>query len=342
MSIDLALADARTATPSVTAMASPKRTHSSGEQTAAVASRPDLIVDQIQPQAGTGRTFADFIQLTKPRIVVMVLVTTVASSIIATGSLVGGMQLLWLLLGTAMVAGSAGAANQVWERRIDCHMPRTAIRPLPGNRMKVATATVFTAIIGCAGVGLLTVQLNAAAAIVGIATWLLYVLVYTPLKTRTAWNTTVGAIAGALPILIGYTATGGSLAESTGWLLVGVLVAWQYPHFMAIAWMYRHQYAAAGFRMTTTEEPTGRSAAIQSIAGSIALIACGVLLCVSTEQWLASALSSVAVLAVVFPMLRASIGFWLKRDDAQARRLLRSSLLVLPAVLLIVTLRVFW
>jgi heme o synthase len=247
-----------------------------------------------------------------------------------------------LLIGTAMVAGSAGAANQVWERRIDCNMPRTAVRPLPSERMSVGVAVAFTALIGILGTVVLGFAFGSVPALVGVATWVLYVLVYTPLKTRTAWNTTVGAIAGALPILIGYTALGGSLADPEGWLLVGVLVTWQYPHFMAIAWMYRHQYADAGFQMTTTVEPTGRSAGIQGVVGSLALIGCGLGLCIAPTQLPSTILSAVAIVAVVYPMLRASIRFARHRDDVQARRLLRSSLLVLPAVLLIVTLRVFW
>ncbi len=170
----------------------------------------------------------------------------------------------------------------------------------------------------------------------------MYVLVYTPMKTRTAWNTTVGAVAGALPVLIGYTATGGSLTDWTGWLLVGVLVAWQYPHFMAIAWLYRRQYAEAGFCMTTTVEPTGRDAGLQSISGSVALILCGVTLCILPGQWLPACIASAGVIACTFPMLRASIRFSACPGDVPARRLLRSSLLVLPAVLAIVTLRLFW
>ena len=371
MSIDLAIVDAPVAHPSGAALSSAKRSASRSVNPAASLSDLDAreAVSESDPwlrTAGQGRgdggwnsgvpaarpratsraalrlLLTDLVQLTKPRIVVMVLVTAVASAMIAAGGSIAVLDLLWLLIGTALVAGSAGAANQVWERRIDASMPRTAVRPLPGQRMHVATAIAFTAVTGAVGTLMLGYQFGAEAALVGLTTWCLYVLVYTPLKTRTAWNTTVGAIAGALPILIGYTALGGSLLDATGWLLVGVLVTWQYPHFMAIAWMYRRQYAEAGFRMTTTVEPTGRSAALQSVAGSISLAVCGVWLCCSSTQWLASVISSAAVIAMVFPMFRASLQFAAQRDDLRARRLLRSSLLVLPTVLLIVTLRVFW
>ncbi len=285
---------------------------------------------------------SDYLQLTKPRIVVMILVTTCATAMIgATGSISGG-SLVWLLVGTAAVAGSAGAANQVWERVIDRRMTRTANRPIPSGRVRTGPAVLFTAFLGLAGTYALAASFGVVPAAVGVATWLLYVLVYTPMKIRTAWNTTVGAVAGAIPVLIGYTATGGTLTNWTGWLLVGVLVAWQYPHFMSIAWIYRRQYGEAGFKMTTTEEPTGRSAGLQSICGSAVLIGLGVTLCCLPVGVPGAIIGSLAVTAAAWPMLIASVRFARCPDDATARRLLRSSLLVLPAVLAVVTLRLFW
>ncbi|QEG02057.1 Protoheme IX farnesyltransferase [Stieleria maiorica] len=285
---------------------------------------------------------SDLIQLTKPRIVVMILVTTVATAMIAAGGLVSLGQLALLLLGTGMVAGSAGGANQIWERVIDRNMPRTAVRPLPAARMSTAVATAFTASMGTLGLAILWMGFSIVPAAVGLATWLLYVFLYTPMKTRTSWNTTVGAIAGALPMLIGYTALGGSLADGTGWLLFGVLAAWQYPHFMAIAWLYRRQYEQAGFCMSTTVEPTGISAAVQSIVGSLSVIGCGVALCWLAPGMVPAVIGSFAVLLATVPMLKASLRFARDRNDVTARRLLRSSLLVLPAVLAVVTIRVFW
>jgi protoheme IX farnesyltransferase len=286
--------------------------------------------------------WSDYVQLTKPRIVVMILITTIMTAMIAAGGFVPVGQLVWLLVGTGMVAASAGAANQVWERIIDRNMSRTAHRPLPAGRLGAWTASTFTAVLGIAGTCLLHGMFGMAPALAGVATWSLYVLVYTPMKTRTAWNTTVGAIAGALPVLIGYTALGGTLADATGWLLVGVLAAWQYPHFMSIAWLYRRQYHEAGFRMTTTVEPSGRSAGWQSIVGSLALIACGVTLCLLPGLSVLSVIASALVVASAYPMLKASLRFAAAPGDVLARKLLRSSLLVLPAVLAIVTLRVFW
>jgi len=290
----------------------------------------------------TPSVIGDYVQLTKPRIVVMILVTTVATAIVGAGEMVSIVNLAWLLVGTAAIAGSAGAANQIWERVIDRRMARTANRPLPSGRQQTGPAIVFTASLGIVGIGLLGTKFAVTPAIAGMVTWFMYVLIYTPMKTRTAWNTTVGAVAGALPVLIGYTATGGSITDGTPWLLVGVLVAWQYPHFMSIAWMYRRQYAEAGFCMTTTVEPTGRSAGWQSIAGSIALIGCGVVLCWIPSGTIGAIVGSATIVAASLPMLSASLRFAQAPSDILARKLLRSSLLVLPAVLAVVTIRVFW
>ncbi|MEM9586185.1 MAG: protoheme IX farnesyltransferase [Planctomycetota bacterium] len=284
----------------------------------------------------------DMIELTKPRIVTMIAITTLSTALLGAEGWVPLVEMVWLLIGTVGVAASAGAANQIWERVIDCQMPRTAKRPLPAGRLGLVTACVWTSALGIAGTMLLAWRFGMTPAMMGAATWLLYVLVYTPMKVRTSWNTTVGAVAGALPVMIGYTATGGGLDEWAGWLLVGVLAAWQYPHFMAIAWMYRRQYDEAGFKMTTTVEPTGRSAGRQSILGSATVVSCAVALCwLQPGVWIAS-IASALVFAAVFPMLRQSMRFSACPDDVQARKLLRSSLLVLPAVLLVVTLRVFW
>lgn len=291
--------------------------------------------------------FRDMVEMTKPRIVTMILVTTVASAwmAIASQSLAGLSALQWILLlvGTGLVAGSAGSANQVWERVIDTLMPRTASRPMASGRMSLSFGVLFTASAGLIGTGLLSTFFGAAPAIVGAATWFLYVMIYTPMKTRTQWNTTVGAIAGALPVFIGYTAAGGEMTALTGWMLFGVLAAWQYPHFMAIAWLYRRQYDEAGFQMTTTVEPTGRDAAWQSISGTIALAACGVTLCLAPAGQLtitiAAIATSVLTVAACWPLMKASLNFQQSPNDVTARKMLRWSLVVLPAVLLVTTLR---
>ncbi len=289
----------------------------------------------------------DFVELTKPRIVSMILVTTVASAWIGMAAPLGVTLSLgaWLvlLLGTGLVAGSAGAANQVWERSIDPLMPRTASRPLASRRMSTITGIAFTATIGLLGSALLAWQFGRVPALVGVATWFVYVLVYTPMKTRTAWNTTVGAIAGAMPVFMGYTAAGGQMTDLAGWMLFGVLACWQYPHFMAIAWLCRQQYAEAGFQMTTTVDPSGRSAAWQSIVGAITLAACGVTMCLAPAgEWIistASVVTSLLVIGATWPLFMAAVRFSGQPDDLHARKMMRWSLVVLPAVLFVMTLR---
>jgi protoheme IX farnesyltransferase len=269
----------------------------------------------------------------------MILVTTVIAAVVASGGSISGLLLLHLFVGVALVAGSAGAMNQVWERKIDGEMERTRRRPLPDGRMSVATAASFSTLLGIGGTAYLAFTCGTIPAIVGVATWITYVPIYTPLKTRSAWNTTVGAISGALPMLMGYTAAGGSLFDLRGWLLFGVLAAWQYPHFMAIAWLYRRQYGEAGFQMTTTVEPTGRSAGWQSVVGMFALISCLIGLAVGSSEprIFITSVWIVSLIAVSFPMTKAAWMFAKDRNDGTARKLLRASLLQLPASLLIVT-----
>ena len=280
----------------------------------------------------------DLLELTKPRIVTMILVTTLIAAVVAAGSTISIVVLVHLLVGVAMVAGSAGAMNQVWEREIDGEMERTRKRPIPAGRMSASVAALFSTVLVVVGTTYLTLTVGFIPAAVGIATWITYVPIYTPLKTRSVWNTTVGAISGALPILIGYTAAGGSLYDLRGWLLVGVLVTWQYPHFMAIAWLYRRQYGEAGFRMTTTEEPTGRSAGWQSVVGMIGLVACllGLAMTQSGASMTNSLIWAVCLASVSYPMTKAAWRFAMERNDLTARKLLRASLLQLPVSLLLV------
>jgi protoheme IX farnesyltransferase len=339
MSTDVLIADPVTSTGKEI---SPEKVDPSDDVIALHQSSPSSSDRAVNDTAKPTSAFRDFLELTKPRIVTMILVTTIATSAMGAGGGVAFGTLLLLLLATGMVAGSAGAANQIWERVIDCNMSRTANRPLPAGRIHWLSAAAFTTVLGIGGTILLATQFGIQPALAGFATWVLYVLIYTPMKTRTAWNTTVGAIAGALPVLIGYTATGGDWTDATGWLLIGVLVAWQYPHFMSIAWMYRRQYGEAGFVMTTTIEPTGRSAGWQAIIGSLALIACGIALAWLPGGTIPATMATLGVFAACYPMLRASLRFAKQADDKNARKLLRSSLLVLPILLLIVTIRVFW
>ncbi len=283
---------------------------------------------------------ADLLELTKPRIVTMILIVTTMAAVVAAGRDLQFLPLLHLILGTALVAGSAGVLNQVLEKQLDGSMARTRFRPLPDERMGRTLATLYGMALIVVGTAYLSLTVGAIPAALGVATWLLYVAVYTPLKTRTPWNTTVGAIAGALPMLMGYTAAGGSLGDVHGWLLFGVLLWWQYPHFMAIAWMYRYDYGAAGLRMTSVVDPSGRSSGRQAVWGSALLMLTLVALVVpvtwgpSVWGWIAA----VAMVAVTAKFLVTSCQFARQPDDITARRLLRASLVQLPAAMIVLVL----
>lgn len=291
------------------------------------------------------RLAADFLELTKPRIVSMILIVTALSAVFMAGRDLQWLPLLHLLLGTALVAASAGVLNQVWEHQVDGRMARTRMRPLPAGRVSRWSATLFGLTLITVGTAYLTFLVGATPAMLGVVTWLLYVFVYTPMKTRTSWNTAVGAIAGALPMQMGYTAAGGSLADLEGWLLFGVLLLWQYPHFMAIAWMYRYDYGAAGLQMSPVVDPSGRSAGRQAVAGSILLMLVLVALVrplTATGEGLGISIwgivFAVAAVLVTAKFVLASLRFASQPDDLTARRLLRASLVQLPAAMLVLVL----
>jgi protoheme IX farnesyltransferase len=213
-------------------------------------------------------------------------------------------------------------------------MPRTAERPLPAGRISPAEVAVFGGVTATAGVLYLGAMVNWLTALVGLMTWILYVVVYTPMKAATPANTVVGAVAGALPVLIGWTAVGAPLALSSGGLqaatLFFIVYLWQFPHFMAIAWIYRDQYAAARLQMLTVVDPSGRRAGVQSIVAALALLPVSLLPALDgfAGRWY---FAGALVLSGVY--LYYSTRFFLDRSEPTARRLLRVSLIYLPALL---------
>jgi protoheme IX farnesyltransferase len=273
---------------------------------------------------------ADISRLTRPRISVMVLATVVASMWLTAGRGAGGPALFWLLLGTTLVAASSSIANQILERNADRLMPRTARRPIAAGRLSVPAATMLATLLVAAGGLMITLASGWQPAVAALATWILYVVVYTPMKMRSPLNTAVGAVSGALPVAIGWLAADGparlAAGDAAGALAVAalgtVLYLWQFPHFMAIAWLYRSQYAAAGMRMLTVDDPSGLRAAGQALAASLAMVPVSLVLAVpsgSIRLFLAAAIASL-VYAV------ATVGFAVRRDDASARTLLFTSL----------------
>lgn len=283
--------------------------------------------------------FVDYLELTKPRIVVLELIVAGAAACLAMPRGIDALAVMHALLGTALVAASASVANQWIECSRDARMPRTADRPLPAGRVTGAEALLLSTIMLMIGMYWLLTRANLLTACLGLTSWVLYVLVYTPLKTRTPLNTAVGAVAGAIPILMGWTATGVPL-NLTALALAGVLFLWQFPHFMAIAWLYRHDYAKAGHRMLPVVDPSGYR------SGAQAVVAASLLIPVSLVPSLMPTSGSplfylVWALGLGGAQLGLAIRFALFRDEQSARLLLRATLLYLPtwiAMLLIVTL----
>jgi protoheme IX farnesyltransferase len=278
--------------------------------------------------------WADFVELTKPRIVVLELVAVVVTLHVATRYGAAGTAwslslLLGVALGTLLVAGSANAINQWIERELDARMRRTRSRPIPSGRLSPADAVAFGVLTLAMGVSTLAMTAGPAAAVVALVTWTIYVAVYTPMKTRTWLNTAVGAVSGALPLAIGWVAGGGGIADPMSLAVLGVMYVWQFPHFMAIAWLCRDDYGVAGYKMSTTLDPTGAWAGWQAVVGSAVLLPVSL-----APLFLSDTIAYVPYMAALLfggvAMLVRSGQFLADRNDATARRLMRASLLYVP------------
>lgn len=272
----------------------------------------------------------DFLELTKPRIAVMVLFTVAAGALLAPRTPFDLMQLVHALSGTALVAAGASALNQWLERGSDALMRRTENRPLPAGRLNSAEVLVFGFALAAAGLVYMAVLMTHPLAVAVTAVTLLsYVFVYTPLKRKTTLNTLVGAIPGALPPVIGWTALTGTL-DSLAVVLFLIVFLWQVPHFLAIAWMYREDYARAGLKMLPAIDTDGAATSRQMLLYSLALIPVSLL-----PVWLhdAGAMYGFGALGLGVFFLRAAWGFALAPSQARARKVLHASLVYLPSVL---------
>lgn len=285
--------------------------------------------DRARAAARRAAAPGDFFSLTKPRLTFLVLITTVAGFLVAPGP-ADPTLLLHTVAGTWMIAAAASAFNQVVERRQDAAMSRTRTRPLPSGRMAVTPALAFAAALFAAGALQLATLVNPLVAALGIATTASYVLLYTPLKRMTPKATLVGAVPGAIPPMMGWAASTGSLgAEPLALFLV--LFFWQLPHFLAIALLFREDYERAGFKVLPVVAPGGRATAVHATAYAAALLPAGLL------PWLlgmsgpgyavASLLLGATYLATAVRLLRSP------DEIARARVLFRSSLVYLPLLL---------
>jgi protoheme IX farnesyltransferase len=275
-------------------------------------------------RAGWLARTADLVELTKPRIVAMELIAVAVSAKLAAPWGIDGWVLLHTVIGAGLVAASAGAFNQWLERDTDARMSRTASRPLPAGRLAAWQVVAFGMLTLVIGITQLAVFVRFATAGWALATWSVYVFVYTPLKTRSPLNTAVGAVSGALPILIGWSATGTPL-DMRAFAVAGGMFLWQFPHFMAIAWLYRHDYDRGGQRMLTVVDPTGLRAGAQAVVGALALIPVS-LVPALTPQAGSSAIYCFWALILGAAQLAAATKFIYRRNDQTARSLLRASL----------------
>ena len=268
----------------------------------------------------------DFVALAKPRLNLLVVASTLVGYAMAPGEPLGLLRVAGLLLGTGLVAGGASAFNQVFERDLDAMMKRTRTRPLPDQRLQPMEGVLFGSAITIAGLLLIVTASNMIAGAVALATLLSYVVVYTPLKRRTSLGTVIGAIPGALPPIIGWAAVEGSLPVQA-WTLFGIMFLWQLPHFLAIAWMYRDDYARAGYPMLPVLEPDGRSTGRQSVVYAAALVPLSL---APTLMRMTGVIYFAGALLLGLAFLYLAFRFARTRAVSDARRLFFGSILYLP------------
>jgi protoheme IX farnesyltransferase len=271
----------------------------------------------------------DYIALTKPRITWLILMSTGVGYFF--GLKAGSAHWIWLvhtLIGTALIASGTAALNQYYERDADTLMRRTAGRPLPTGKMTASRALLFGIVLAVLGFGELALGVNLLAALLGAFTLASYLFIYTPLKQRSHLSTVIGALPGAMPPLIGYAASHGSLTPEA-WTLFAILFIWQFPHFLAIAWMYREDYARAGILMLPVVEPDGMSTGRQIVLYASTLIPVSlfpVLLGMSGKVYLVGAL----ILGGWFLYTGVRVAFDL--TNVRARRVLLASIIYLPVI----------
>ena len=280
---------------------------------------------------------ADVMTLVKARLSLLVLVTTLVGFLLGWRGPLDWTRLFATLIGTALCAGGAAALNQWWERDLDARMKRTRARPLPAQRMQPLDALLFGLFFSATGTAILGLFANPRAAFLAFATIAIYILIYTPMKRWSSLNTLVGAVPGALPPLIGWVAARGHY-ELEGCLLFAVLWFWQMPHFLAIAWMYREDYANAGCVMITDHDPEGGITSRQALLYSLCLLAVTLLPGLIGFN---SPLYFFAALALGTGFCGFALNFVFRRDRPAARRLFFCSILYLPLLLgvLVATMR---
>ena len=276
---------------------------------------------------------ADYLELTKPRIAVLALLTVTLGFSLGTTGAFDYALLSNALIGIALVASASSALNQLFERHSDAQMRRTANRPLPSGRMSTIEAATFGFGTAFVGIAWLMVFVNPTTSLLATITLILYAFIYTPLKRHTSLCTAIGAIPGAMPPVLGWVAAGAPL-DMRAFCLFGIMFLWQFPHFLAIAWLYRQQYGSAGLKML----PLGGAKA--GVTGMLTVGYALVLIPISLmpSQWgLAGRGYATAAVMLGVGYLLFSVLFAMRETESRARRLLYSSLVYLPVLLLALT-----
>lgn len=275
------------------------------------------------------RLAGPYLELAKTRLCALVLVTTLVGYLLASGADLAWSRLGWTLLGTALASLGANALNQCMEAPRDARMERTRGRPLPSGRLRHARAMVFAVTSSTSGPLLLWITVNALTALLAAICLLLYVAIYTPLKTRTPLCTLVGAVVGAIPPVMGWTGATEQVGPAA-WILAGILFCWQIPHFLALAWLYRDDYARGGFRMLPVADPTGRLSCRVMILYSLMLLPLGL---TATLVGLSGLAFAGASLVLGGGLLALVLRLYRERTGPNARRVFLASVAYLPLLL---------
>jgi protoheme IX farnesyltransferase len=281
----------------------------------------------VAPAKSWGAVYAD---LVKARLTTLVLLTTLVGFYAGFQGPMNYLLMFHALFGTALVASGAAALNQLLEREYDARMRRTAGRPLPSGRLQPVTVMLFGGVCSLVGTVYLALLVNPLTSVLGAISLVSYLFIYTPLKRLTWWNTAVGAIPGALPPLMGWAAARGELSAG-GWALFAILAFWQLPHFFAIAWIYKDEYAKAGFKMLPGVDPDGSRTAQQAVSHTLGLLV------VSLAPFVLHLAGKIYLVAAIllggFYLWRA-IQFGRKLDVSSAKLLFFASIIYLPLLLL--------
>ena len=278
------------------------------------------------PTTQRSSAVGDYVTLTKPRLNLLVVLTSAAGYYVGSIGPMDLSQMGQAVIGTALVAGGSAVLNQVYERDTDARMRRTRLRPLPDRRVAPLEAAVYGTLMSAAGLGLLAWSTNIVAATLAAVTLAIYLVVYTPMKRTSHLSTVVGAIPGALPAVIGWAAARGDIAVP-GWTIFAIVFLWQIPHFMALAWMYRDDYGAAGFPMLPVVDPSGQRAGHQALLYAAALLPVSI---GPSAMGLAGWAYFWIALVLGTALLWLSMQFARKRTDQTARTLFFASIIYLP------------